>query len=435
MPASRGGLRRSASPIAFGSAYGRPSGRVVQVVELPHRGDAGQRHLGVRRAGQGEVGVRVEPSRRAAYIRSRQVQNVPPPAWVRPRSARWKAWLWHVGEAGQHDAGQPVGAGRGRRPASTAVNRPSVDLEPRRRARGRPAAARAAANHASSRPARASDAWSSASTPARQSSRSACSAGECETPVGLRTNSIAVGMPAAAEDAGVVAGAGVEHGGAPSSSADSRVAQRARRSVVAPVQDSSTSVAADARPPRVDVGDDGPHLRRLAGPRASSQAVTCEGIALTPLGSTSHLAAGGDAAVAARPPARAASTTVAQREHRVVPVGQPRWSRRGWPRRAGRSASGRAARSRCRRRPARSRSIRPRPCSTCSSTKVPIRRSVSSSRPSASASMPGRGHRLGQRARRRRRQRAGAVGGQRAGDAGASRRRRRRTARPPRRRS
>ena len=38
----------------------------------------------------------------------------------------------------------------------------------------------------------------SASTPARQSARSACSAGEWETPVGLRTNSIAVGTPAAA---------------------------------------------------------------------------------------------------------------------------------------------------------------------------------------------------------------------------------------------
>src|SRR5690606_36053582 len=33
----------------------------------------------------------------------------------------------------------------------------------------------------------------SASTPARQSAVSACSSGECEMPVGLRTNSIAVG--------------------------------------------------------------------------------------------------------------------------------------------------------------------------------------------------------------------------------------------------
>ena len=51
----------------------------------------------------------------------------------------------------------------------------------------------------------------SASTPARQSSRSAYSAGECETPVGLRTKSIAVGTPGRGEDAGVMAGAGRQH--------------------------------------------------------------------------------------------------------------------------------------------------------------------------------------------------------------------------------
>src|SRR4029077_12365519 len=37
----------------------------------------------------------------------------------------------------------------------------------------------------------------SASPPARQSAISACSAGECETPVGLRTKSIALGTPCA----------------------------------------------------------------------------------------------------------------------------------------------------------------------------------------------------------------------------------------------
>ena len=51
----------------------------------------------------------------------------------------------------------------------------------------------------------------SARTPAAQSAGSACSAGECETPVGLRTNSIAVGIRApvlptgAGHDAGVLA--------------------------------------------------------------------------------------------------------------------------------------------------------------------------------------------------------------------------------------
>ena len=31
---------------------------------------------------------------------SRQVQKVPPPACVRPRSARWKAWLWVLARPG-----------------------------------------------------------------------------------------------------------------------------------------------------------------------------------------------------------------------------------------------------------------------------------------------------------------------------------------------
>ncbi len=41
------------------------------------------------------------------------------------------------------------------------------------------------------------NASASASTPTWQSAASAYSSGECETPVGLRTKSIAVGMPAA----------------------------------------------------------------------------------------------------------------------------------------------------------------------------------------------------------------------------------------------
>ena len=51
----------SAWPIAFGSSYGRAVRPVVQVVELAHRRDAGQRHLGEGRAREREVGVGVEP--------------------------------------------------------------------------------------------------------------------------------------------------------------------------------------------------------------------------------------------------------------------------------------------------------------------------------------------------------------------------------------
>ena len=60
--------RSSASPIAFGSAYGAPPGAVVEVVELADGGDPGQRHLGERRPGQAEVAVRVERRRPRSYI-------------------------------------------------------------------------------------------------------------------------------------------------------------------------------------------------------------------------------------------------------------------------------------------------------------------------------------------------------------------------------
>ena len=36
-----------------------------------------------------------------AYICSRQVQNVPRSRWVRPRSARWNAWLWQFASPGR----------------------------------------------------------------------------------------------------------------------------------------------------------------------------------------------------------------------------------------------------------------------------------------------------------------------------------------------
>ena len=79
---------------------------VVQVVELADAGDAGERHLGVRRPGQREVGVRVEPrgdgvhalapgpERAAAAVRAAAQGAV---EGVRVR----------VGEAGQHQPGQP----------------------------------------------------------------------------------------------------------------------------------------------------------------------------------------------------------------------------------------------------------------------------------------------------------------------------------------
>ncbi len=98
-PGLRGGLdERVAHRVGVGV---RAAARgVVQVVELPHAGVAGQRPS--RRTPPGPGRSRSPGSSRAAtaYICSRQVQNVPPPAWVRPRSARWNAWLWPLASPG-----------------------------------------------------------------------------------------------------------------------------------------------------------------------------------------------------------------------------------------------------------------------------------------------------------------------------------------------
>ena len=51
----------SASPMALGSAYAAAALIMVQIVELPDDGVSGLRHLGEHRAGEREVGVRIEP--------------------------------------------------------------------------------------------------------------------------------------------------------------------------------------------------------------------------------------------------------------------------------------------------------------------------------------------------------------------------------------
>jgi hypothetical protein len=67
MPASRA-ASISAWPIALGSSYGVPSGPWCRVVELAHRGDAGERHLGIGRPGEPQVAVRVECCRDAIHL-------------------------------------------------------------------------------------------------------------------------------------------------------------------------------------------------------------------------------------------------------------------------------------------------------------------------------------------------------------------------------
>ena len=127
MPASRGGLaQRLAHRVrVVVRAAARP---VVQVVELADAGHPGEHHLGEDGPGQREVGVRVEPGGDGVH-RSRQVQNVPPPPCVRPRRARWNAWLWALASPGSTRRPSRGVAGSAASSGATAVIRPSVDLE------------------------------------------------------------------------------------------------------------------------------------------------------------------------------------------------------------------------------------------------------------------------------------------------------------------
>src|SRR5690606_26457075 len=160
-----------------------------------------------------------------------------------------------VGEAGQHEPGQ-ADVLVGRRRAGPDGDDPPVrglDAHGPGDAVGQPGPLAPVAGHAlSSSGAGAGSPVSRsvstavrASTPAAQSSGSACSAGEWETPVGLRTNSIAVGTPAAARmpascPAPVpITGAGRSESGRPTTSA-SRAASAGSKTV-AGVHDSWTS--------------------------------------------------------------------------------------------------------------------------------------------------------------------------------------------------
>ena len=180
-----------------------PVRAVVQVVELPHRRDAGQRALGESGAGQGEVGVGVEPGGDGVHALApgpeRACPNSIDTVVGAPAQRPVKGVGVGVGEAGQHDARQPLrvaGGGAGVDAGEPAA----VDGERHvaREAAGQQRVRRPEPHGRDPAPARSAATSASAATPARQSARSACSAGAWETPVGLRTNSIAVGTPAAA---------------------------------------------------------------------------------------------------------------------------------------------------------------------------------------------------------------------------------------------
>ena len=91
---------------------GRPVRLVVQVVELAHAGDPGQRHLGVDGAGQGEVAVRVEPGGDLVH----PLAPGPERAAVRLGGAAQGAVEGvrvRVGEAGEGEAAKALRVGRG----------------------------------------------------------------------------------------------------------------------------------------------------------------------------------------------------------------------------------------------------------------------------------------------------------------------------------
>ena len=173
----------------------RPVGLVVQVVELADRGDAGRDHLAVGRPGRARGSRRGRAARRRRTSARARSRRCPTPRWVRPRRARWKAWLCALASPGTVSPGTRVASGASAAAASR-TSREAAVLHGHEHVvvdgAVDPGALEEVGGHEASR-------WSvsaRAATPARQSAVSACSAGEWEMPVGLRTNSIAVGMPA-----------------------------------------------------------------------------------------------------------------------------------------------------------------------------------------------------------------------------------------------
>src|SRR5215218_5890984 len=68
-----------------------------------------------------ESGVSLDAT---AYICSRHVQNVPRPRCVRPRSARWNAWLWQLASPGTVNPASRFAPSGG--PCWTPLKTPSV---------------------------------------------------------------------------------------------------------------------------------------------------------------------------------------------------------------------------------------------------------------------------------------------------------------------
>ena len=113
------------------AAAARP---VVHVVELADDGvcrPAPSRRRPPWRARsrcRGRGGASRHTSRRAS------VQKLPPSPWMRPRRARWKAWLWALARPGRTTPARRMSSGSGRRSARTSLIRPpSVTTRTERR--------------------------------------------------------------------------------------------------------------------------------------------------------------------------------------------------------------------------------------------------------------------------------------------------------------
>ncbi len=171
----------------------RPIGAMVEVVELADRRDPGHRHLLVGGACQVVVRVGVEALRDA-------VHGVPPgperpPLALRPAAQRaMEGMAVTVRQPGDRQAVKSGGFTLRLVPAHCR-DPIAVDVYPDGGGDVRwsePGTLAPVRRHADS----SRSTLVKASTPARQSAVSANSSGECDTPVGLRTNNIADGMPA-----------------------------------------------------------------------------------------------------------------------------------------------------------------------------------------------------------------------------------------------
>ena len=272
---------------------------------------------------------------------------MPRPRWVRPRSARWNAWLWQFASPGIVSPGSRVASIAGDR-RSVAVGCTPTSVGPSRCDGSEPAVldldehvvvdgavdpgaleeVRRGVAHRASR----SRVSASASTPARQSAISACSAGRVRDAGRVADEEHRARDPLRRQDAGVVAGLRRDDRPVAALVVARRSARRGPGSKsTAPETDSAVTVSdvpsrsARSSACRVIVATRSARASSLSH-RASIQAVTAEGTELVELGVVSTRPK------VARCPATPGLLVGGERRHRV---GQHRVRAVLHPRRAG----------------------------------------------------------------------------------------------------